>query len=217
MSQYDGEILYTDSELERLVGSLKELGLYDNALIIFSSDHGEGMGEHDYFFAHGENLYRNQLHVPLILKYGNRLHGRRRDFVQHIDLIPTISKICGLRIELPLRGRDLSQENSEPQIIFAEMKSPLVQDGLKYSLTSEPLQLIYTPLHKQFELFDIRSDFRARNDLVGDDAYQDQARRMAINLNRLSREDLLRLGPTSPAPELTDKEIRKLKSLGYVQ
>ena len=217
VSQYDAEILYTDSELERLIASLKELGLYENALIIFSSDHGEGMGEHDYFFAHGENLYRNQLHVPLILKYGNQLRGRRRDFVQHVDLLPTILNICGLKIDLPLRGRDLRQEDSRPRNIYAEMWTPLIEDGIKHSLIRDPLQLIFSALKQQVELFDIKSGSRRENNLAEHDAYRDQSLQLARNLDRLSAEDLLGLEVTSPAPEPTDEEIRKLRSLGYVR
>ena len=69
-----------DRHLERLFQVLKDLDLYEKALIIFSSDHGEGMGEHDYFFAHGENLYNHQTHVPLIIKYGSKITGKRTDW-----------------------------------------------------------------------------------------------------------------------------------------
>jgi arylsulfatase A-like enzyme len=53
--------------------------VYDNSLIVFSSDHGEGMGEHNYYFAHGDHLYSELIHVPLILRYGSELKGKQSD------------------------------------------------------------------------------------------------------------------------------------------
>ena len=74
------------------IEALKGLGLYDNSLIIVTSDHGEGMGEHDYFFAHGEYVYNSLIHVPLIVRFGEDTAGCQRetsvvprDFVKRID------------------------------------------------------------------------------------------------------------------------------------
>ena len=107
VSQYKAEIRYVDENFNRLIDAIKEVGLYENSLIIFTSDHGEGMGEHDYYFAHGENLYNILTHVPLIIKYGKVLKGRRADCVQHLDIVPTIRNIAGMKVDSRYRGRDL--------------------------------------------------------------------------------------------------------------
>ena len=217
VSQYDGEIRYTDEHFRRLIDSLKQLGLYNNALIVFSADHGEGMGEHDYFFAHGEYVYAHQLHVPLIMKYGDRLRGRRQEFVQHVDLAPTILNICGLAHNFPLRGRDLLQQNSSLQAIFSEMSTQVVEDGIKFSLIKDPFHLIYTPLDEQFELFDLRADPRQESDLIENAGYRHHAQQMKLRVQQLSQEDHLPLrSPVAPA-QLTDKEIQNLKTLGYLR
>ena len=71
VAQYDGEIRYLDRHLGRLFDALRELGMYHDALIVFTSDHGEGMGDNDYYFAHGENLHNSLLRVPMIVRHGD--------------------------------------------------------------------------------------------------------------------------------------------------
>ena len=67
VSQYDSEIRYLDEHFKQLMDALKTLDRYDNSLIVFTADHGEGMGENNYYFAHGDYLYNSQIHVPLVL------------------------------------------------------------------------------------------------------------------------------------------------------
>jgi len=63
---YDSEILYFDRELKRLLECIKNKD--DNNIIIFTSDHGEGMGEHNYYYAHGDILNQPALRVPLLIR-----------------------------------------------------------------------------------------------------------------------------------------------------
>jgi len=216
-SRYDGEINYNDQHFQRLIEGIKEVGLFEDALIVFSSDHGEGLGEHDYFFAHGEYLYQHQLHVPLIIKHGKNLTGRRSDCVQHIDLVPTICNILGIKPDSRLRGTDLRNQQTNSRTIFSEMKSPLVPDGTKYCLTCDGLKLIYTPINKTFELYDLSADPGEEKNLSYDIAYRQRANELVMTLDRLQKEDLLGVRSFSPTPKLTEEEREKLRSLGYLE
>lgn len=75
---YDESLAYVDHELGRLFDSLRERGLLDNTLIIVTSDHGEGFGEHG-LGGHGNSLYSNQLLVPLIVHWPARLRTGKRE------------------------------------------------------------------------------------------------------------------------------------------
>ena len=217
ISQYDGEIRYVDTHINRFLYALKELNLYDDAVIIFSSDHGEGMGEHAYYFAHGENLYWNQLHVPLIMRYDEKLKGRRADFVQHIDILPTILRLAGMESDSRLRGCDLREQRGTERAIFSEMKSPLVEDSLKFSIVMNGYKLIYTPLFHQYELFDIEGDRHEEHNLIDKPKYHNQSERLKTRLDHLIKEDLLKIGQIEKPKELSEEEIKNLKSLGYVR
>src|SRR6185295_5574679 len=74
ISPYDAEIEYTDALLGGFFAFLKERGLYDRALIVVLSDHGEGLGDHDED-EHGIFLYREALQVPLLVKLPGGTRG----------------------------------------------------------------------------------------------------------------------------------------------
>jgi arylsulfatase A-like enzyme len=91
IARYDAEIVYNDAMFGRAIADLKRRGLYDSTLIIFTSDHGEEFFDHGYF-GHGHSVYREILHVPLIVKfpYGRNAGTVVDTNVQHVDLVPTI-------------------------------------------------------------------------------------------------------------------------------
>jgi arylsulfatase A-like enzyme len=67
-SQYDGGIAYLDACLGDLFKQLMKLGLYDNTMLIVTSDHGPSFGE-KMLVGHGTSVYQEQVHIPLIIKY----------------------------------------------------------------------------------------------------------------------------------------------------
>lgn len=221
VSQYDAETRYMDEHFKRLIDAIKTLGLYDDAIIIFSSDHGEGMGEQDYFFAHGERLHASQIRVPLIVKHGDRFSGRRTDFVQHIDIVPTLLKMLSLKGHLRLRGRDVRAPQSDTREIFSEMAtmtttnrvdSSLIYDGLKMIYLADP----YEPDGEDhYQLYDLRSDSLEQRNLIEDATYQQQTKDLEERLFRIRSEDFLGIALPVSANTLTEDEKRKLEALGY--
>ena len=175
------------------------------------------MGEHNYYFAHGENLYSSLIHVPLIIKYGNELVGRRTDFVQHIDIVPTILRILKLEVNPYFRGHDLRHTDMEEKEIFAEMQSPLVPDGVKFSIVLKGLKLIYTPLFEQYELFDLKTDPQELNNIATHDNYRKHVDYLKARLDRIRNEDFLGIRGIKKRLKLTKEETEKLRSLGYVK
>ena len=210
VAQYDGEIRFFDHHFKRLIDTLKALDLYDEALIIITSDHGEGMGERDYYFAHGEYVYNNLIRVPLLIRYGNRLLGRRSDCVQLMDIVPTILGSADLDQDPSLRGVNLLEDIPQSRAIFSEMPD-------RYALIEGGRKIIYHVAEKEYLLFDLASDPQETVNLVEHAAGNQDVRRMASRLSQLVREDLLGSGVTRKAAILTDDEKEKLRALGYVQ
>ncbi len=106
---YDNCVAYLDERLGNLVAELHRRGVLDRTLLIVTSDHGEGMGEHD-LFGHGESLYRPEIHVPLVivLPAGQRATGVVREPVSLRDLPATILDLAGLSEGSPFPGRSLA-------------------------------------------------------------------------------------------------------------
>jgi arylsulfatase A-like enzyme/Tfp pilus assembly protein PilF len=109
---YDGEIAYADSALARWIAFLKKAGAYDNAIIVVTGDHGEGLGEHGEE-THGLFLYDSTLHVPLILKTPLKTaagahRGTAIDAqVRTTDILPTILSAAGVSAPVELNGESL--------------------------------------------------------------------------------------------------------------
>ncbi|MDB4433425.1 sulfatase [bacterium] len=68
LDRYDGEVRFTDEALAILIDELKTRHLWDDALVVFTADHGESMGEHDLFFEHHQNLWEATTRVPLMIR-----------------------------------------------------------------------------------------------------------------------------------------------------
>jgi len=138
---YDGEIAYMDRAIGEVFQALKDEGVFEETLILVTSDHGEQLGQHN---AYGHNALHDAVtHIPLIMRYPKRLpRGRRvRGFAQHIDLLPTILELTGAPSTVPgidgqslvplLEGRELRDR------VFME------QVGLQRAIRTKDWKLIH--------------------------------------------------------------------------
>ena len=131
---YDGEIAYNDSTFGQLLEILQESSVYEETLIILLSDHGEEFQDHGNW-QHGRNLFVENLHVPLIVRFPDRGHGVRvKRRVQHIDLFPTLLDYLDLDVPEFLEGSSFLSWVTDPQSLVEEDSRPaysfLYLDGL---------------------------------------------------------------------------------------
>jgi arylsulfatase A-like enzyme len=210
LALYDGEIRYFDEHFVRLLEEIKALGLYDEALIILTADHGEGMGEHDYYFAHGEYVYNSLIHVPLIVHFGPQSTPMRRDLARLIDVVPTILAAAGLTPDESCHGIDLLGESAEGRPVFSEMPG-------KYAVIQDDLKLVHHADSEEYLLFDIRQDPDEALNLLDEAAYADRLRPLAGALARFRTQDVLGIAAQSNVQRFTHSQKEKLKALGYVQ
>jgi arylsulfatase len=109
VAHYDGEIAYADRALGDLLEAIEGLGLGERTLVVLTSDHGESLGEHDYFFEHGAYLYDPSVKVPLVVSYpaalpsGRVIEGQART----IDILPTVLDLAGVAIPEGIQGVSL--------------------------------------------------------------------------------------------------------------
>jgi arylsulfatase A-like enzyme len=108
-AQYDGGIAYLDSQLGELFTELKRLDLYEQSLLIVTSDHGEAFGRRN-LLSHGVSVYQDQVHVPLIIRYpGQRTCAVVDDYVSLVDLMPTVLDVAGQPAPDGLAGTSLTR------------------------------------------------------------------------------------------------------------
>ncbi|MBX3460075.1 MAG: sulfatase [Planctomycetes bacterium] len=99
ISRYDGEIAFTDKAIGEFLERLRTLDVFKDALVVITSDHGEGLGQHGEL-THGYYCYDTTTHVPLILHGGGLKAGTRvPHVVRNYDLAPTLADIMQLKAE----------------------------------------------------------------------------------------------------------------------
>lgn len=112
---YRQEVEHLDRYLGELFEGLRARGLYDDALIVLVSDHGEEFYDHGGWW-HGQTLYDELLHVPLFIKLPKNLSGGAVDdtFARHVDLAPTILSLAGIPVTGDLPGTPLLDSSGTP-------------------------------------------------------------------------------------------------------
>jgi arylsulfatase A-like enzyme len=150
VAQYDGAIAYGDREFGRLVRGLQARGLYDDALVVFLSDHGEEFLDHGDW-VHGHTLFDELVRVPLVVKFPGRRHAGRRveRQVQLVDVLPTVLKSQGLAVPRAIAGRalqdSLAGRAEEPPATFETKYREYAAYGIrtsteKYVRTLHPVE-----------------------------------------------------------------------------
>jgi arylsulfatase len=105
---YAGEVRYADREIGRLLDGLTARGLDERALIVFTADHGESLGENDFWFNHGDFLTEHLVRVPLLVRRPGVAPRRRHDVVSLVDLYPSLlAHLEGAAVDDSYPGRDL--------------------------------------------------------------------------------------------------------------
>lgn len=115
VDRYDEEITYTDREIGRLLEGLDaELnGGLDEALVVFTADHGEAMMDHESWFTHGYHVYEEIVRVPMMVR-GVRagvVPGRTASPVSGVDVVPTLLGAAGVQPPSNVKGADLRRSN----------------------------------------------------------------------------------------------------------
>ncbi len=166
---YYASITQIDFEIGRMIQVLKEKGIYDNTLIIYTSDHGEHIGYHHQILK-GGFLYESIMKSPLIIKYPkSQFAGTKNDnLVSNIDVAPTILKAAGLKIPATMSGQDLMDNSHSREYVFAHNWL-----GAQAMARSKKYKLIQNRNGKSL-FFDLETDSLEMNNLYDDANYQDE-------------------------------------------
>ncbi len=109
---YYASVAFMDRQVGKVLDALEQAGLNDNTIVIFTSDHGYHLGEHDFWAK--VSLRDESAQVPLIISVPGKTPAVCNSFTELLDLYPTISKLCGLDIPDRLQGKDISQMLDDP-------------------------------------------------------------------------------------------------------
>lgn len=193
---YDGEVLFTDYHIGRLLEHLGQGGLEENTIVIVTGDHGEGFGEHGVWL-HGYHLYNPQTFVPIIMKVPG-IQARRvaSEPVGHVDLLPTVDNLLGGTPKPEFQGAsvlDLLQGRVErPRRLFQEVwfadKGPFTRI---MTVVTNRYKLIYNEQPSgTFELYDLDEDFGETRDIWGAAPVEEEARLREMVVRHMEEDHL---------------------------
>ncbi len=232
IDRYDAEIAYVDEGIGRVMAKLKELGLYDNTLIVLNADHGESFGDHGQF-GHGSTVYDEELKVPLVIKRpgqgnkGQTIAGQ----VRNLDIMPTVMAVCGLPAPEDCNGSSLLpflRGDARPGL--PSVTETHYRDVHLLAYRHQGEKVIYDLGRDRAWLYNLRQDPGERNNLLPETATIDSSPEERDHPGRQAEErmrrDLLALLNLQGMAELymTDKDIKeidaetrqRLRALGYV-
>jgi len=216
---YDSEINFTDKYIRVILDKLKELGLYENTLIVLTADHGEEFLERgDYWIGHTNSLYQEQIHVPLVIKpAGHNKPQVVEEYVGLIDLMPTIVERAGLSIPGQYRHEggtiELSGETQPSGSVIISETSRLAH---LQSVTWDGWKLIHDVENDARELYNLADDPPESNNVaMENEQILAEMETVLQKWNDHIRTD--ELETTKQRPTFTEKQKERLRSLGYIR
>ena len=184
---YYANITFVDDQIGEIIKTLKEKGMYDNALICFTADHGDMMGDHYHW--RKTYPYEGSVRIPYIVKWPKSLKKEVPDGsileqpVELRDFLPTFIDIAGGSVPPDMDGRSLLAlvENKKPQwrkYIDMEHATCYSEDNYWCALTDGKMKYVWNLHNGSEQLFDLRNDRSEKHNCINDSAYSSVRREM---------------------------------------
>jgi len=219
---YSYEIEFMDEQVGRLIQGLKDRGLYEDSLIVFTADHGEEFHEHGGWW-HGLSLYDEQIAIPLMFKLPNsEMAEENYDLARHVDIAPTIAQLAGVEPSEQWQGKALLT----PGLEYTNDTTPHVHMHLDFEgiqlkglrtlekkliFANEGNKREYAPI----EFYNLIEDPLEQDNLAESSETEVKLLGQAI----IDMDEFIQQNAAEPMTldmgELSDEEREQLESLGY--
>lgn len=174
MDKYDSEIAFVDHHLQPVFDALKEKGLYENTVVVLTSDHGEAFKEHGFYF-HGRTIYDEEIRVPLLIRAPGAEPKRVPQPVALVDLVPTLAEMVGLKADNAL-GHSLIPllygigEMVADRLIFMEqLPYPNYKTHIVGAVSQAGIKVIRNVTDNVTEIYDLNADPGEKSNLLDAD------------------------------------------------
>jgi arylsulfatase A-like enzyme len=232
LSQYAGEVRWTDEHLGRFFQLLADRGLWEDSLVILTADHGEEFFDHGAK-GHKNNVYAETVRVPLIIKYPKQKSGRREArLVSLVDIVPTVLDVTGTTASFPVDGASLqAPPGPSGRSIYHELLSVWYYRGPDgntfprgrrwYGVRQDDHKLVWSESASggedgSYELFDVREDPGERTDLSAQRPERKRALKRTFADGMERARETAKLYRRGGHASLTEEEKASLRELGYL-
>jgi arylsulfatase A-like enzyme len=229
IDRYDAEILFADEHIGRVLKSLWASPHAGRTIVALTSDHGESLGEHDYYFDHGDDLFNPSLRIPLVISFPGFLPSGERvsAAVSSLDFYPTLLDLA----QVPFPTGPPSLQGSSALPLIRGTKSRLKDyfffenDRHLTAISNGRLKLVHRPVAEGagcLELYDIYRDPGESEDRYqGSESYvaplEAELRSFQTRAVAWQQETTARRSPAMADGTLSDATRKSLEALGYVE
>ncbi len=184
---YYASVSFVDTLVGKILTALEATGQRDDTIVIFTSDHGYHLGEHDMW--QKVSIHEESAKVPLIISVPGKNPAVCHSLSELIDLYPTVSKLCGLKIPGNIQGKDISGMLDDPAV---KVRDAALSSGKGRLLRTEKWALL--DYGKKGELYDMEKDPKQYDNLFGDSNYAEVLAelkaKLKAKLSEISENDL---------------------------
>ena len=173
---YAGGLSFVDEQIGRVIETLKKTGEFENTLILYTSDHGDMMGDHHLW--RKTRPYEASTNIPMIIRWPESLNVKSKrgqsvaELVEMRDIFPTFAHAAGIKIPVKIDGENmleiLNPENQWRKIIDLEHSRAYENENAWVALTDGRYKYIYFTFTGEEQLFDLREDPYELTDLAKD-------------------------------------------------
>jgi iduronate 2-sulfatase len=191
---YYASVAFMDAQVGKVLAALKRAGLDDKTIVIFTSDHGYHLGEHDFWAK--VSLLDESSQVPLIICVPGKKPAVCHSLTELLDLYPTLSALCGLPAQSRLQGRDISKMLDDPKHTVRIAAFSVAPSRKGFLLREDDWSFIQYGENgnKGMELYNIKKDPHQYTSLAKDPIHQKTVARfkaqMAAKLREVRHNDL---------------------------
>jgi iduronate 2-sulfatase len=191
---YYASVAYLDAQVGKVLDALDESGQSNNTIVIFTSDHGYHLGEHDFWAK--VSLHDESAKVPLIICMPGKDAAVCDSFVELLDLYPTVSSLCGLDVPSRLQGRDISRTLDDSSFSVRSTAFSVAPSRKAFLLRNDRWAYIQyaEDASNGIELFDMHADPKQYTNLAKQPEFSDVVsafqKQMADKLAAIRRNDL---------------------------
>lgn len=169
---YYASVSYLDAQVGKVLDALDENGLTEKTIIIFTSDHGYHLGEHDFWAK--VSLRDESAGVPLIISVPGKSPAVSDSFVELLDLYPTLAELCGLGVPAHIQGKSIARVLDDPGYQVRDTAFSVAPLRKGFLLREDRFAYIQygEDAAGGIELFDTRRDPKQYSNLATDPAYE---------------------------------------------
>ncbi|MBN3520258.1 sulfatase [Algoriphagus lutimaris] len=184
IAAYYASVSYMDAQVSKVLNTLKEEGLEDNTIVVFTSDHGFHLDEHEFWMK--VSLHEESVLVPMMIKAPGMKPGQSESFVELLDLYPTLADLAGLSYPKAIQGKTLKPVLQNPRKEVRDFAFSVSQGGKSFLVRTQDYAFIQydEDAGSGMELYDMKKDPMQFHNLSDKPTYQKVVKEMQAILGK---------------------------------